>query len=105
MPHTASAAIAKPTPGKLPPSAAVPWREREFLTLQVAAEIAGISIAMLYRLEADGKLPFRRFAGRTLVRTADFVPLLEGAEAWTASERGAGGRAKRAELARARWQG
>jgi hypothetical protein len=71
------------------------WQDRAMLSLQLAAEIAGISVASLYRAAGEGRLTFRRLEGRTVVETASLVELLNAAEVWTPSERGKEARAKR----------
>lgn len=86
-------------------AALTPWRDRVLLPLQAAAEIAGVSVASLYRFESEGRLTFRRFAGRTLVETASFVLLVDAAEPWAASDRGAEAREARVQRARASWVG
>lgn len=81
----------------------IPWREREFLKINDAAAIAGVSPASLYNFEKQGRLEFRRFAGRTQVVAASLVALLEQAEPWTPSERGSASRAARKERAKRSW--
>jgi hypothetical protein len=73
----------------------IPWRERENVALKDAAETAGISVASLYRFEAQGRIRFIRLAGRTLVPTVDLIALLASAETWSASSKGAAARAAR----------
>ena len=85
-------------------SAEIPWRERPFQPLPRAREITGVSIASLYKLADEGRLVFRRIAGRTLVETVSLVQLIDAAEPWTPSDRGAAARASRAETARAAWR-
>ena len=80
------------------------WTETRLLPLKVAGKIAGLSPATLYRLEAAGKLRFRRLGGRTLVETASLVELIDGSETWTASDMGAAARKARGERAAAGWQ-
>lgn len=79
------------------------WRETEFVSVQAAAKIAGVSPASIYKAEATGKVKFRRLLGRTLVTTGSLIALLETAGTWQPSERGSAGRAKRVERARATW--
>lgn len=81
----------------------LPWRDLAFLPLPQASQIAGVSTASLYKYEADGKLEFRRLAGRTLVTTSSLIRLIEGAEPWHPSDRGKEARSKRTERARATW--
>jgi hypothetical protein len=76
-----------------------PWRERPFLPIKTAAEIAGLSSATLYRFETEGRLSFKRLAGRTFVDTASFATLLQSAEPWTPSKAGTAARAARATRA------
>ena len=71
------------------------WQDRAMLSLQLAAEIAGISVASLYRAAGEGRLNLRRLEGRTVVETASLVELLNAAEVWTPSARGKEARAKR----------
>lgn len=82
----------------------VPWQQRPMLPLATAAEIAGVSPASLYRFAAEGRLKFRRLAGRTLVETSSLIALVKTAETWTPSNRGAAARAKRSERSRAAWE-
>ena len=82
----------------------VPWRERPLLPLQTASAIAGVSVASLYDFEKKGRLAFRRFAGRTLVESASLAALLDAAEPWKASERGAAARKSRVERSRKNWR-
>ncbi|TXN04968.1 hypothetical protein FV222_07060 [Methylobacterium sp. WL103] len=81
-------------------AAEIYWRDRPYQQLGTASEIAQISEGALYAAEKNGLLTFVRLAGRTLVETASLVAFLDRAEPWTPSERGAAGRAKRAEIAR-----
>ncbi|MGB3045019.1 MAG: hypothetical protein WBB98_17740 [Xanthobacteraceae bacterium] len=71
------------------------WQDRAMLSLQLAAEIAGISVASLYRAAGEGRLILRRLEGRTVVETASLIELLDAAEIWTPSDRGKEARAKR----------
>lgn len=80
------------------------WTERRLLPLKAAAKIIGLSPATLYRLEADGRLKFRRLGGRTLVDTPSLIELIDGSEEWTASDAGSAARAARADRANAAWQ-
>lgn len=80
------------------------WRDTAFLSLQRAAQVLGISVASLYRLEQEGKVTFRRLAGRTLVKTAGVIALEDADEPWTASQAGSAARVKRAELAANGWK-
>ncbi|MET4153835.1 helix-turn-helix domain-containing protein [Bradyrhizobium sp. RT7b] len=70
------------------------------LQLKTAAEIAGVSQAMLYRFAASGKLKLRDFGGRTLVSTESLVALLDTAKDWTPRKRGEQARAARKAAAR-----
>ena len=83
---------------------AVPWRDRALFPLQPAAEVAGVSVASLYKYEQEGLLRFRRLGGRTLVETASLIKLIDSAKPWTPSTRGAAARTARIEAARAAWQ-
>jgi predicted DNA-binding transcriptional regulator AlpA len=86
-----------------PQKSSIPWRDRPFLPLLSAAELLGLSPSSLYRLETEGKLRFRRLGGRTLVAVDTIVALIDTADDWAPSERGAAARAKRSERARERW--
>lgn len=100
FPSTARAA--SPAPSK--PNtvcASLPWRDREFLQLKMAAEVAGVSITGIYRLHDAGKLKLRDLGGRTLVETQSLIALLNAAPEWTPRNRGAEAREKRKEIARA----
>lgn len=79
------------------------WRSTELLPLPRASEIAGVSIASLYRFNEAGRLEFKRLAGRTLVATKSLIALLDSAEDWTRSDRGHAARAARVERARSAW--
>ena len=98
----------QPAPGAAKPERAVhgriPWRERPFQTLQTASDIAGVSVATLYRLAAEGKLRLRTLAGRTLIETSSLIELTDSAEPWTPSDRGKAARARRSAIARAAWR-
>ena len=76
------------------------WQDRPHQQLAIASEIAQVSEAALYKAEKDGLLTFVRLAGRTLVDTVSLISFISRAEPWTASQRGAAARAKRAEVAR-----
>jgi hypothetical protein len=85
-------------------SGETPWRERPLQSLQTASEIAGISVASLYRFASEGRLTFKRLAGRTLVETKSLIALVNSAEDWTPSSRTEKARETRVERARAAWQ-
>ncbi len=76
------------------------WREAALLPLKVASAASGISSTSLYRFADIGKLKLRALAGRTLVDTKSLIALIDGAPAWTSTNRGAEARAKRREIAR-----
>ena len=82
---------------------AIPWRERMRLPVNLAAQIAGVSPASLYKFESQGRLAFRRLGGRTVVVTESLIALIENDEAWAASERGSAARAKRSERSSQAW--
>ncbi|WP_256750501.1 hypothetical protein [Mesorhizobium sp. Mes31] len=82
----------------------IPWRQRPWLPLTLAADLLGVSSTSLYRLEAEGQLCFRRFVGRTVVMVASILPLIDGVEEWTPSKRGAAARQQRTERLRAEAQ-
>lgn len=96
-------AAATPTRAKSPKTE-IPWRQRPFLPLLTAAGLLGLSSASLYRLEAEGRLSFNRLGGRTLVTVPSLIKLIDAADSWSPSERGAAARAKRSERARAGWE-
>jgi hypothetical protein len=52
----------------------------------------------MYRLADEGKISFRRLAGRTLVDTASLIALLNSAENWKPSNRGKEARAARKQV-------
>jgi hypothetical protein len=89
----------------VPAAGSTPWRERAFLQMKTASEIAGVSVTTLYRLSDAGRLKLREFGGRTLVDTPSFIALLATAEDWVPKNRGREARAKRKEIARAALQG
>ncbi|MBX9847495.1 MAG: hypothetical protein K2Z80_37535 [Xanthobacteraceae bacterium] len=72
------------------------WQERPLLSMQLASEIAAISVGSLYRLAEARRLKLRTLQGRTLVETSSLVELIEGAPPWSPSSRGKEARAKRA---------
>ena len=76
-------------------STLTPWRERPFLTMQAASEIAALSPASLYRFAAEGRLVLKKLGGRTLVATSSLEQLIATAAAWTPSDRGAAARVAR----------
>lgn len=88
-----------PSPTR-PEACLLPWRERAFVQLGMSAEILGVSQASVYNLEAKGQLAFRRVAGRTVVSVESLAALIDSAEPWTASDRGADARASRRMSAR-----
>jgi hypothetical protein len=71
------------------------WRERAFVPIVRAAEILSLSRPSVYKLERQGKLRFDRVAGRTLVSVPSLIALCDGPGNWSASARGAEGRAAR----------
>ena len=89
--------VAQPSQPHVKPE--LPWRERAFQTLQQASQITGVSVASVYRFAAEGRISFRRLAGRTLVDTASLIKLIDSAESWTPSSVGSAARAARASLA------
>lgn len=94
------ASPASPTAPARPQRALDPnWRATELLTLQAASLALGISIAGVYRLQAAGRVEFRRLAGRTLAVTRDVIAAADHAAAWSPSEVGAAARARRLEIA------
>lgn len=82
----------------------VPWRERPYLQMQAAAEIAAISTASIYRAAEQGQLTLKRLAGRTLVDTKTLIAFIDTAEPWTPSDRGKEARQKRVENAAENWR-
>ena len=66
----------------------VPWKEREFLTMQVASEIVGVSPATLYVYAKKGTLNLEKFLGRTVVRPYELMALLDKqTRPWSPSDR------------------
>lgn len=92
-----------PTPAVAASKPETPWRDTALLSLKRAAHVLGISVASLYRLESEGRLKFRRLAGRTLVATSGIAALADADEAWSPSTKGFEARARRAELVKANW--
>jgi excisionase family DNA binding protein len=46
-------------------------------TIQQASEATGLSRALLYRFKAEGKITFRKSAGRTVILAEDMQAFLE----------------------------
>jgi hypothetical protein len=88
----------------MPRANQISWRDCPLLPLDTASVVGGPSVASLYRFEAQGKLQFKRLAGRTFVVTRSLIELIDSAEDWSASDRGKAARQKRAETARANWR-
>lgn len=82
----------------------IPWRERPFLQLKLASEIAGVSPASLYKAAGDERLVFVKLGGRTLVETRSFIAFTETAARWAPSDRGAAGRESRKMKALQNWR-
>lgn len=80
MPNSNSTAVVQSKPFS--------WRDVEFHSVKRAAEIVGLSTASIYALEAQGKLEFRRIAGRVLIPTSSLAGVVDGAEPWQALPRG-----------------
>lgn len=96
-------------PGKQAADAApanpdIHWTDRRLLPVKIAAQVAGLSSATMYRLESQGRVKFKRLGGRTLVETASLIELIDSSEDWTASEHGAAARAARSARCRSAWQ-
>lgn len=72
------------------------WQERPFVTMQLASEIAGVSVASLYRAAEGRQIKLRSLCGRTLVVTASFIEFMNSAPPWSPSKRGKAARAGRA---------
>jgi predicted DNA-binding transcriptional regulator AlpA len=81
----------------------IPWRERPLLTIQEAAQIAGVSTASIYGLANSQKLSLKRITGRTLVQTPELIEVIESAEDWAPSDRGSAARAAKVERAQSDW--
>lgn len=82
------------------------WRDTALIPLLRASEIAGISVASLYKMRREGRLDFRKLAGRTLVTTESLERLIDDAETYRDSARtdnARTARAARAERARSAW--
>lgn len=80
---------------------AIPWQKRPFLRIDLAIELTGLSRSTLYRLAGKGEITLRRLGGRVVVETAGVRALLDGAEVWRPSNRGAAARAAAAQARRA----
>lgn len=65
------------------------WRAAEFLSMEDAARILGISRAQLYRLAHLEELSLVRNLGRTVVTPAEVQRLARAAQPWTPSNRNA----------------
>lgn len=76
--------------------AKVHWRDKPVLPTKLAAEIAGVSIASLYRQSKLGNLQFKTVAGRTMIETNSLINLLDNAVNWTPQSRTNAATAKRA---------
>lgn len=88
MPKASSpTALSRPTSPALKIGGLVPWRERPFQRIKVAAELLGVSPTKIYDLEKQGKLTLRKIDGRTVVETAGIIALVEFAEPWTPRRR------------------
>jgi len=68
--------------------------------MQAASEVAGVSVAALYRAAGNGRLTLRRLEGRTLVETRSLIDFIARAESWKPSDRGKEARAARRAAAR-----
>lgn len=79
---------------------ALPWRETAYLSMQIGGAVVGVSVTSMYRFAEEGKLKLRTLAGRTLIDTKSLIALIDGAEDWKPTNRGAEARAKRREIAR-----
>lgn len=77
------------------------WRDRPLLTMQLAAQIAGVSRGALYGLAQRGELKLKSLAGRTLVETASLIAMIERVEPWSPSHRAAKATAARSERSEA----
>jgi hypothetical protein len=89
---------AQPAPAPLQPSPTAKgadWRNTENLPLTEASRISGVSVTSLYRARAEGKLRFRRLAGRVVTTTESFAAFVDGADEWTPSTKGKEARAAR----------
>lgn len=49
-----------------------------YLTIREAAEVFRISRSTIYAHAQCGRLPLKKFGGRTLIASADLVAMLEG---------------------------
>lgn len=96
--------MSKSATSAVPAAVGIPWQQRPHHTIQTASQIAGLSRASLYACAKQGRLTLRRLAGRTLVTTESLIAFINSAEEWKPSDRGSGGRAARAERARAAWE-
>lgn len=78
----------------------VPWHQRPHLRIKVAAEVAGVSPASIYRAAGEGKITLKRLAGCVVVDMPTFLRFVQDKQEWSPSNRGQAARAKRADLAR-----
>ncbi|WP_273785348.1 helix-turn-helix domain-containing protein [Brucella intermedia] len=67
------------------PNGSLPWQNRAFVSLQLAAEISGVSRTTLYRFADARKLRLKRLGGRVVVATQDLIQLIDAAEDWRPS--------------------
>lgn len=65
---------------------AMQWRDRPYLSMKDAAELAVCSRSSLYTAANEGRLELRRLNGRTLVETKSLIAFLGTAERWTPSK-------------------
>ena len=68
------------------------WRKMPVQTVARAAELLCCSSAQVYALSHRNELELKRVAGRTVVATKGLVRLIDGAQPWTPSARGAAAR-------------
>ena len=68
----------------------IDWRSTEFLPMDSAARVLGVSRAQLYRLAHLGELSLTSFLGRTVVPTREVQRLAQfAAKPWAPSDRNA----------------
>jgi excisionase family DNA binding protein len=71
------------TPLNSSADATIPWRERPIASIENTAVLLQCSRSHVYSLAREGHLAMVRLAGRTQVRTASIIALLDAAEPYT----------------------
>lgn len=86
-------------------ASSIPWSEREFVTVQDAAEICGVSRSSLYQAAKKQEIAFTLVMGRTVIAPAEIKRFLQKtALPWKPNpKRVAQSNAARAARTRAAW--